>query len=100
MAIQITLVSYLSSSLRIFADRAAGGTSGFSIFPRQSLRLISEITGSNELADIVSKVPYLDESIGGMNGLGPSLWHARPEKDHEPLPPRELADAYINCKFR
>lgn len=87
------------SVLKIFDDGTAlflGSSSGFSIFGSQGLQWVTEITGSDEFAKLIMKIPSPKTAV---EASAPSMWYKLPDDQHEPLPNRDCAMIYITEFF-
>jgi hypothetical protein len=80
-----------------------GSSSGFSLFSPQGLQWISERTGSDELIQFISTLLREARNCAPENAteLWPPASPTERPTEPEPLPPREIADQYIQsgCTF-
>lgn len=76
-----------------------GWASGFSLFSPQGLRWISEKFGDKDLlAQLVRKMSKNDYGVWG--SADADLWYPIPRSQHSPLPSKDLALQYVNCKWK
>lgn len=72
-----------------------GSSSGFSIFGSQGLQWVTEVTGSDEFAKLIMRIPSPKTAL---EASAPSMWYKLPDDQHEPLPNKEAAMIYVNGK--
>lgn len=83
----------------MFALTLLGWASGFSLFSPKGLRWISEKVGDEyELSELFGKM-----SIRGYDNWGRTnddLWSPLPRSQHAPIPSKDVALQYVNCKYQ
>ncbi len=72
-----------------------GPSSGFSLFSPQGLRWISEKTSSRNFENIIREVAHTCDAV-----VFPNTFMPGNERDLEPLPPKDLANQYVETYFQ
>ncbi|OCL06960.1 hypothetical protein AOQ84DRAFT_378139 [Glonium stellatum] len=79
------------------SSRFLGSSSGPSLFSLLALEWISECMGSTAVVNLINS--FLDSHATGKRVNKSQLWHPSDADKREPLPPKKVADVYINCKL-
>ena len=75
----------------------SGSASGFSLFSPHGVRWIAQKVGDkDELAPLYRCLAKRDYKSWGHGNL--NLWAPKPRSEHSPLPTKEVALEYVNCK--
>jgi hypothetical protein len=87
---------FIISECRVL-NRTSGPSSGFSLFSPQGLKWISDRTGTNEIKQFIQTLAGARENPWPVS-RSTDLFHTMSPMEREPLPSKETADVFVDCK--
>ncbi|KAM0137778.1 hypothetical protein ACHAP3_004008 [Botrytis cinerea] len=77
-------------------SNSGSAASGFSMLSPEGLQLITKMTGNNDFANFMASTNF---TTMNQYSVSSSIWHAMPDDQHKPLPPKEVADKALEFIF-